>query len=368
MRRLGASLIVVLVTLLVILSLAARTSILLIAILTVVIAALLAVAVRQAVRSRTRWLFVAVCLIALFAGAVYWLAFRSDVSWAGPPPLRNTVLAVLVIALGVTLLLVGSRRWYPKWWTRGVLAIAASGSIAVITANALKTSFMFLGPPPELFVSRYVGRLVHDNDRPGRFSLVEELEFDRDWSGRYLPDDRPPRLTRKPREIISTSKGLILKEVVFRLPETDSSGFAVKRGPDAHGQEFSLTYLGACEVDVTGLASGAFVAADNATSVDRNAYLGSETVAWALSEPSAGVRFAYIVPPFQPLQPIVSRMSSLSTIGAWFVALLMVVGSAIVVGLLKPALLDYAKARIDQMIARKEPASRTGPWRRRRRR
>jgi hypothetical protein len=330
-------------------------------------AILVIVGARLRRHSSKSFLIVAIAEFGLAIVGTFVLVLRREVSWAGPPPLKNLLLASLLIILVGISVLVDGYRWHYRRVAQVAFAMCTLVLLALVVRSALKTSFSFLGPPPDLFVTHYSALVSADSARTGVFHVEEELELDPLSSQRFLPEGRRPRLVRTPRDLTGVRKGVILREVRFMLPETDASGYAVKPAPDAHGPTFSLSFDGPCDVHVRDLASGAFLAADNTMAATRNIYIGHETVGWTLIDPRRGVLFTYVISPFPPLRPVLAYVASLSNVGTALMALLLAVCSTIWLGIAKPSLVECVKRhRLYPPTRRPSTVRRRRVWRGRR--
>jgi hypothetical protein len=90
---------------------------------------------------------------------------------------------------------------------------------------------------------------------------------------------------------------------------------------------------------------GSFLAARDATDIQKHPYVGTETVTWSVLNLEDELTFAFIPPPFQYVRPIIQPLIGASTLNQWVLGIMGLIGALVISPIVKPVILSTAQKR-----------------------
>jgi len=150
------------------------------------------------------------------------------------------------------------------------------------------------------------------------------------------------------REVASTNHGFIVQEVYINPLQTNESGVYSLTTLDGTSINIELCQNGCPEGSITliNFPKNSFYEAKYDTNLQINSYLDTETINWSTKYLNKGITFAYIPPPFYHFKLALKPFLGVASFNQWIVAFLGVVGSIVIVPIVKPILEDIAQNKL----------------------
>lgn len=145
------------------------------------------------------------------------------------------------------------------------------------------------------------------------------------------------------RHVSSTTKGLLLKELIYSPQNTTSKNVDIPLENGYHIVGNSLCSQNICpKINVTlhNFPKDAFYAAKASFDVKFTPYIDIENVSWSIYPTEEHVVFAYIPEPLQYIRPLILPFVGISSLSQLLVALLGLAGTMILTPIMKPIMME----------------------------
>lgn len=297
----------------------------------------------MSIRGRISWthvgFYLAIAILLLLLGWLFLINY-----WALLALLVGILLAwparMVFLALREEL-----RRRKLPWWTWVIFV-----PVVVLVLGCLMLGLLFIltlsgaGGPGEIEIEvKTVQVTIEPVDASlETFWLEEELLLDLDPLRSQLHADVQPQ-QRLPRQQVAAAKqGWLLREVQVEVPPSVTLPLA--------GGALTDTLLIYSDVraivELHDMPLNSFYAARDARGVETYPYLDVETIAWEAPSLDRGISFAYVQPPYQRFRTVLKPFLGASSLGEWLFALVGLVGSAVVLPIVKDVLFGVAGDKV----------------------
>ncbi len=201
----------------------------------------------------------------------------------------------------------------------------------------------------EFEVTGFSAQVEPTNIAKGLFRVDKQLTYDLretvcikkdSWEAIPIKENVSETLVQS--NINGTKVGLFVNEVVIQS-ESDSYDFSSCCSTDAI-------------IEIQNLPYRSFYDAQHVDAILVDEYLGKETITWTQSNFRTGVRFAYIVPPYNNVYGLLVPFIEFSKFDNWVVASIGLIVSTVVFAVLKPIVLDYTKQKLANFSKNKDDA------------
>jgi energy-coupling factor transporter transmembrane protein EcfT len=245
-----------------------------------------------------------------------------------------------------------SKLWLQKWkWWQWIILILIFMFIIFTFMLALPVPVTVPAPPP--VVEEYSVIIEPVYPKMQRFRVIEEIfystqEYD-NINGQMIPSILPER------EVTSTKRGLILREVHIEALEADSQGYVNLTLPDGTLLSGYLCTYDCPEsrIELRDFPKKSFYdAQDDSGSTIRDPYIDKEKISWSASNLNQGIKFAYIPSPYYYLLPILKPFVEISSLSQLVIGLFGIIGGLIVTPIVKPVLSNLVKNKIKSWLDR----------------
>lgn len=302
--------------------------------------------------------------------------------------ISTSYLASLALLLGITLawpvkvffsrMYAWGRQRNLKWLPLLLRAIVPI--ILLVTCMLLFPNYLMFNIFPGV-VAEYRATIEPIDQAFDVFKISEDVAF---AEGNTLPFYSSPDSTVFIKlgewQVASHSRGFLLREVHFMPLQADASGhvdYTLPNGTKVSGRLCSLVFnccptyglfdqYSMCpesKAEVRDLPSNSFFAAKDATDIQAQKYIDTETVSWSVTDLERGITFAYIPPPYHYLRPLLLPFIGASYLSQWVIGLFGFAATFLLLPVLRPILPDMAKGKLkdwfDKASKRKSPLKAT---------
>jgi hypothetical protein len=150
------------------------------------------------------------------------------------------------------------------------------------------------------------------------------------------------------REVTSSNRGLLLKEVHIAPLQANSEGYVDLNLPNGKRLSGYLCtyYCPKSKIRLRDFPKNYFYDAKNDVSLQRDPYIDIETITWSVNDLNEGIKFSYISPPYYYLLPLVKPFVGISSLSELIIVLLGIIGGLIVTPIVGAFLSDLVKSKI----------------------
>ena len=239
--------------------------------------------------------------------------------------------------------------WLQKWkWWQWIILI-----LIIILPLLLVLSSPPLPPPPPV-VEEYSVIIEPVYPEMERFTVDEEIIFYskqeiNDIYGQMIYSSLPKR------EVTSTNRGLLLREVHIAPLQANSFGYVNYTLPDGIllSGKLCTNDCPVSRIELRDFPNNSFYdAKDVDGSISYDSYIDKEKISWSASNLNKGIKFAYIPSPYYYLLPLLKPFVEISSIGQLVIVLLGIIGGLIMTPIVKPFISHLVKDKIKSWLER----------------
>lgn len=222
-----------------------------------------------------------------------------------------------------------ARTWIRRHWVLTTALVASVSVLAIIgyivssgqqvscdtCALPLMQNYHVVIKPDPSTDNTFLVKQTLSNPRIDALNTRADLVID-------IPEVRVP----------AASTGLLLKQAAPLTTEsTIVEGSIILQNPDGSRVPARLCIEDCTKttVDLRDVPKGSFYAARGGLDVTRLPYIDSEEITWSMNHLDEGIVFAYIPSPFQYLRPILEPFIGTTSISAWLIGLVGLVGTGL---------------------------------------
>jgi len=267
--------------------------------------------------------------------------------------------ASLVFLLGIFLsisakvLFHRAASWVPKWkmweWFTFIILVI----IFLISILSLPGLINLHLPPSPPVVEKYSVIIEPLDLKMERFRVNEKVFFYSSQEVDYI--NRQMNSSLFEREVTSTNRGLILREVHIAPLQADSFGYVNLTLPDGIllCGRLCTDKCPKSRIELRDFPKNSFYDAKDVNgSINFDSYIDKEKITWSASNLNQGIKFAYIPSPYYYLLPVLKPFVEISSLSQLVIVLLGIIGGLIVTPVVKPVLSNVVKNKIKSWIER----------------
>ena len=183
-----------------------------------------------------------------------------------------------------------------------------------------------------------------------RFKINETINFSNNL--KVVESDRVIHLPV--REVTSSNRGLLLKEVHIAPLQANSEGYVDLNLPNGKRLSVYLCtyYCPKSKIRLRDFPKNSFYDAKNDVSLQRDPYIDIETITWSVSDLNEGIKFSYISPPYYYLLPLMKPFVGISSLSELIIVLLGIIGGLIVTPIVGAFLSDLVKGKVKSQFGK----------------
>lgn len=169
------------------------------------------------------------------------------------------------------------------------------------------------------------------------FSLLENKSEDKSDLDKKLSTLSKKQLNR---QISSTNRGLIVKEVCVAPLNLDSTGYISLKLVNGVSlrEKLCQDICPDSSIELVDFPTGSFYQAKGADDLKISPYLDTETVSWSVPNLRRGIRLAYIPPPYHYFRRVIKPFLEFASVNKWIIMVLGGMLTVIFTSILKPVI------------------------------